>query len=234
MSAEPIRIFLGFDQVESVACSVFENSIQRYASRPVSITRISLRQLTKEFQRERDPKQSNDFSFSRWLVPYLSNYEGWSLFADCDMLCLSDIAELWALRDPQYAVQVVKHEHRAKLGTKYLGQPQTPYAKKNWSSVILFNNDLCTTLTPSYVNHASGLELHQFKWLLNDTHIGEIPPEWNHLVGVHEHNPDAKIVHWTEGGPYFHDYAMAPFSAEWAREFRAMTHCNQIISEPER
>ena len=30
---------------------------------------------------------------------------------------------------------------------------------------MLMNCRKCTTLTPDYVNKASGLELHQFKWL---------------------------------------------------------------------
>lgn len=97
------------------------------------------------------------------------------------MLCTGDISELWGKRDSQYAVRVVKHDYQAS-GTKFLGQPQTPYAKKNWSSVMLFNNDKCKALTPDYVNTASGLELHQFKWLASDDQIGELPERWNQLV----------------------------------------------------
>ena len=55
---------------------------------------------------------------------------------------------------------------------KFLGEPQSKYEKKNWSSVILFNNARCTALTPEYVSTASGLELHQFKWLDGDEQHG--------------------------------------------------------------
>ncbi len=99
------------------------------------------------------------------------------------MLMRDDIAQLWALRDERFAVQVVKHQHRPRETTKFLGQPQTTYEKKNWSSVMLFNNARCTALTEDYVNNATGLELHQFKWLGDDRLIGELPPRWNHLVG---------------------------------------------------
>ena len=99
-----------------------------------------LSQLKGVFDRERNPLQSTEFSFTRFLVPYLSDYTGWSLFCDCDMLMLDDIAKLWALRDDRYAVQVVKHDHKPRESIKFLKQPQSKYEKKNWSSVILFNN----------------------------------------------------------------------------------------------
>ena len=95
---------------------------------------------------------------------------------DCDMLMVDDIVNLWALRDDRYAVMVVKHDHQPTEATKFLNQPQTSYEKKNWSSVMMFNGPRCTTLTPEYVNTASGLELHQFKWLNSDTEIGDLPP----------------------------------------------------------
>ena len=102
---------------------------------------------------------------------------------DCDMLVLDDIAKLWAFRDDKYAVMCVKHEHEPKEEKKFLGTTQTRYEKKNWSSVMLFNCAKCTALTVDYVNTASGLELHRFNWLGSDDLIGEIPHQWNLLVG---------------------------------------------------
>jgi lipopolysaccharide biosynthesis glycosyltransferase len=186
-----------------------------------------LSQLTGIFTRERHPLQSTDFSFSRFLTPYLSDYSGWSIFMDCDMVMREDIANLWALRDEHYAVMVVKHQHDPKDTTKFLGQPQTAYAKKNWSSVILFNNPLCTALTPDYVNHASGLELHQFKWLESDDLIGELPRHWNHLVEVNDPDPTVALVHFTEGGPYFQEYQNCEHAENWRADWQGMLYCQQ-------
>jgi len=168
--------------------------------------------------RDRHPLQSSDFSFSRFLTPYLSGYEGWSIFMDCDMLVLEDIAALWALREERYAVMVVKHHHVPKETVKFLGEPQSKYEKKNWSSVILFNNAACRALTPEYVNSASGLELHQFKWLEGDHRIGALPSRWNHLVGYAPRRPDAALVHYTLGGPYFEEYRDCEYADEWWQE----------------
>ncbi len=214
-----IRVFIGYDSVEAVAYSVLSYSINARASRPVQIAPVMLTQLEGVFRRsERNPLQSTDFSFSRFLVPYLCGYKGWAIFMDCDMLAREDFAKLWELRDDRYAVQVVKHTHVPKEETKFLGAVQTKYEKKNWSSVMLMNCERCTALTPDFVNSATGLELHQFKWLPDDSHIGELPPQWNHLVGYDAYREAASLVHFTIGGPWFPDYANCEYSGEWFAE----------------
>jgi hypothetical protein len=217
-----IPVFIGYDPREAVAYSVLAHSIQARASRPVSVAPLMLSQLKGVLTRERHPLQSTDFSFSRFLTPHLSGYSGWSVFMDCDMLMLEDIARLWALRDDRYAVMVVKHHHVPRETVKFLGEPQTKYEKKNWSSVMLFNNARCGALTPDYVNRASGLELHQFKWLANDELIGALPERWNHLVGYNAPRKDAALVHFTLGGPYFEDYRSCEYAKEWLAERDAM------------
>lgn len=223
-----IRIFIGFDPRETVAFHVLSHSILSRASQPVSITPIALAQLGDVFNRQRNPLQSTDFSFSRFLTPYLSDYQGWSLFMDCDMLVLDDIDRLWQLRDERYAVQVVKHDHVPRETSKFLGAPQSAYEKKNWSSVMLFNNARCTMLSPDYVNDASGLELHQFKWLESDDLIGELPHRWNHLVGYDLPAPDVSLVHFTLGGPYFEDYRGCEYTTEWEAERERMLRADQL------
>lgn len=215
-----ISIYIGYDPREAVAFNVLAHSIQTRASAPVAIAPLMLSQLTDVLTRERHPLQSTDFSFSRFLVPYLSNYSGWSLFCDCDMLMLDDVANLWNLRDDQYAVQVVKHDHKPADTVKFLDQPQRPYEKKNWSSVILFNNAKCRALTVDYVNNATGLELHQFKWLGDDGLIGELPHRWNHLVDYDPGLPtdQVSLLHYTEGGPYFEAYKDCGYAKDWFAE----------------
>jgi lipopolysaccharide biosynthesis glycosyltransferase len=219
-----IRVFIGYDSSEPVAYHIFCHSIQTRSSVPVSITPIMLSQIS-EFNRPRDLLQSTEFSFSRFLVPYLSNYQGWSLFFDCDMLMMSDIKQLWDLRDEQYAVMCVKHDYEPKEDKKFLGHIQTKYKKKNWSSVMLFNNAQCRILTPGYVRKASGMELHQFQWT-DEALIGEIPKQWNHLVGVYKKLP-AKNIHFTLGGPYFNDYSECDYSDVWYEEYEKAVYCKQ-------
>jgi hypothetical protein len=213
-----IKIYIGYDSREAVAFSVLSHSIHVRATQPVSIAPLMLSQLKGILTRERHPLQSTDFSFSRFLVPYLSGYTGWSIFMDCDMLVLDDIAKLWGLRDERHAVMVVKHDHVPKETTKFLGEPQSKYEKKNWSSVMLFNNAKCVALTPEYVNAATGLELHQFKWLGDDNLIGALPDRWNHLVGYDRPRRDAALVHYTLGGPYFEQYKDCEYADEWRLE----------------
>lgn len=226
VSARPIpdmiRVFIGYDPREAVAFNVLAYSILGRSSVPVGVSPLMLTQLKGVLTRERHPLQSTDFSLSRFLTPYLSDFSGWSLFMDCDMLMLDDVANLWKLRDERYAVMVVKHDHRPRETSKFLGEPQSAYEKKNWSSVMLFNNSRCRALNPEYVSQASGLDLHQFKWLGNDDLIGELPPRWNHLVGYDAPSRDVSLVHYTLGGPYFAEYADCEYADDWRSAREAM------------
>lgn len=222
-----IRVFIGYDPREAASFSVLAHSINIRASQPVSITPLMLSQLGSIFTRKRDPKQSTDFAFSRFLVPYLSGYEGWSIFMDCDMIVLDDIAKLFELQDDRYAVMCVKHHHEPREDQKFLGQVQTRYEKKNWSSVMMFNNAKCKALTPEYVNTATGLQLHQFKWLENDDLIGDIPHRWNHLVDYDDPISDPGLLHYTIGGPYFKEYENCGYAEEWHEETKMMMRVDQ-------
>ncbi len=215
-----INIFIGYDNKERVAFNVLSHSIIQNSTKPVAITPIALNNLKDDFVRERNNLSSTEFSFSRFMIPHLMNYQGWALFMDCDMLMFEDIAELWRMRDDRYAIQVCKHNYTPKEKTKFLGQVQTAYPKKNWSSFMLMNCKKCTTLTPDYVNKASGLELHQFKWLESEDLIGELPLEWNWLVGEYEHKEDVKNVHYTEGGPWFEEYKDVDYSQDWFYNYK--------------
>ena len=229
MTEETIRIFIGYDDRIPVASSVLMHSITARSSKPVSFTLLNLRQLqeAKLYWREVNPLQSTQFSFSRFLTPYLSGYEGWSIFMDNDMILLDDIAKLWDLRDDKYSVMCVKHSHEPKEEEKFLGAAQTKYEKKNWSSVMLFNNAKCKALTPEYANEATGLQLHQFKWLESDDLIGEIPQRWNYLADYTELDKRPALVHYTTGGPFYPKFKDTEFSEEWFEEFYNSNYCEE-------
>lgn len=222
---EIARIFIGYDSRIPVAFGTLAHSITAHASMPVAVTPLNLRNLAGVFRRPPEPLQSTEFSFSRFLVPFLSGFQGWSLFMDNDIVVRCDIAELWALRDETRAVMVVQHDHDPAGATKFLGAAQTRYARKNWSSVMLFNNARCRALTPDYVSTAPGLDLHQFRWLADDALIGALPPAWNYLAGYTEGVADPAAVHYTEGGPWYPDYAATEYAADWLAAFEAANHC---------
>ena len=215
-----INVFIGYDSKEKVAYNVLSHSIIQNSTKPVAITPIALNNLKDDFVRERNNISSTEFSFSRFMIPHLMNYQGWALFMDCDMLMKADINELWRLRDDSKAIQVCKHNYVPKHNKKFLGHTQTAYPKKNWSSFMLMNCKKCTTLTPDYVNKASGLELHQFKWLETEELIGGLPLEWNWLVGEYTKKKDVKNVHFTEGGPWFADYNNVDYADEWLKYYK--------------
>ena len=221
-----INIFIGYDSKEKVAFNVLSYSILKNSTKPVSITPIYLDNIKDDFVRERNNLSSTEFSFSRFIIPHLMNYQGWALFMDCDMLMVDDIAKLWRLRDDKYAVQVCKHDYVPKSQTKFLNQVQTVYPKKNWSSFMLMNCKKCSTLTPDYVNKASGLELHQYKWLESESLIGEVPLEWNWLADEYPYKKDVSNIHYTEGGPYFEAYKSCDYADWWFDYYNETTETN--------
>ena len=135
---KPIPIYIGFDKRETVAYHVLAHSILKRSSISVAIIPLNRYNMRQCFTRPRGEFDSTDFSNSRFMVPYLSDYEGMSLFLDCDMVCTADIAELVGQFDDNYAVMVKKHNHIPTEETKFLGQEQTKYQRKNWSSLIMF------------------------------------------------------------------------------------------------
>ena len=170
-------------------------------------------------------------------------FKGEAIFMDCDVLCLGDIAEI--LREPERfsageivgnhklwygdhpygrmtsAVSAVQHDYIPSTKTKFLGQEQSAYPRKNWSSVMLFNcaHEDCKKLTPEFVNTATGLHLHRFQW--TDS-VGSLSPQWNYLVGEGQEVKDPKLIHYTIGGPWFNEYSDCEYSNEWFDELAKM------------
>ena len=225
---EIIPVFIGYDPREAIAFHVCANSIIRQASQPVSIIPLALNLLTGYTETHTDG--SNQFIYSRFLVPHLSRFIGQAIFIDGDMIVRGDIAELWNLRDLTKDVQVVKHDYKTKMTEKYLGSKNEDYPRKNWSSVMIFNCSSYPTrkLTPEYIQKSTGAHLHRFEWA-DDERIGELPIEWNWLPDEFGANPDAKLLHYTLGTPSFHEFATTPMGDEWHRERILTEYCQQRL-----
>jgi len=222
------KIFIGYDPREDIAYQVCKFSIlQRTPNAFIQPLVKKELEETNWYTRPIDKLASTEFTFTRFLVPALMNHNGWALFIDCDMLLQSDITELFKLADDQYAVMVVKHKFHPTHTMKMDGRKQSRYPRKNWSSVMLFNcgHPSNKILTKELVNDETkdGAYFHRFSWL-KDSEIGELHHEWNYLVG-HYHIGDGKpkLIHYTEGGPWFNNYYMQHLSNEWRDEYQAMT-----------
>lgn len=225
------QIWIGFDPrpAEVEAFAVARQSIKRRLSEPIVIHSLNLtalraaglywrptsRQDGRLWDEISGAPMSTAFAISRFLVPYLAG-RGWALFVDCDVMARVDLVELFALADPEKACMCVKHEYTPKAERKMDGQPQLAYARKNWSSVVLWNCEHPKTkfLTPEVINTVKGLSLHQFSWLEDDD-IGSLDAGWNHLVGDSRPNPDAKLVHFTNGSPNMAGHEDCEFADEW-------------------
>jgi hypothetical protein len=240
MTAKHFQVFLGFDPREAAALAVARASIKNFDKHiPVEGLVLSDLQAQGLYYRETERRlgklwdviseapMSTEFAISRFLVPAIVKkrnrnfhpFNGWALFADCDVMFRANPNKLKEALDDTKAVMCVKHNYAPPDNVKMDGQEQTRYARKNWSSVMAFNCDHPSNnaLTVEMVNSLPGRDLHRFCWL-DDDEIGELDQTWNYLVGHTETNEEPKIVHFTEGGPWFEAFQGVPFAEEWKRE----------------
>jgi len=224
--------YIGFDLRMPDAYMVAHRSLQNHASPPIIIKPLLLPHLRacRAYTRATDHRgdvmwdvisdapMSTQFAISRFLIPALQGYRGKTLFCDSDFMFRDDVNDLFAQCDSRHAVTVVKHDYAPAETVKMDGQPQTQYARKNWSSMMVFNNEHPSNrwLTYENVNRTPGRDLHRFCWL-KDHEIGAVGTEWNWLEGHSSMDINPKAVHYTRGTPDMPGYEDVPYADEWNR-----------------
>tara|TARA_B100000029_G_C17553490_1_gene950916 strand:+ start:295 stop:1005 length:711 start_codon:yes stop_codon:yes gene_type:complete len=223
MSQTIPTFFIGYDPKEDIAYRVCKQSLVNKASIDITVLSLKLYELIAKgiYKRNVDPLASTEFTYTRFFIPYLMNYNGWAVFCDCDFLFLEDIKFLFKDLSNKKAIYCVKHDYSPKEKHKMDGKTQTIYPRKNWSSLIVYNcsHPSNKVLNLDLVNNETGSYLHQFKWL-KDSEIGELDMRWNWLEGwtssIIEESPYA--VHFTRGGPWFNEWKDVEFADEWNNE----------------
>lgn len=225
-----LKIFVGWDSREDIAYQVCRASLLKHTSVELDIVPIKQKHMREKnlFWRDHDPLSSTEFTFTRFLVPYLAGYKGWAVFMDCDFMWRGDVSTVLDYCDYSNAVMVVKHNYNPPERVKMDGAVQTQYPRKNWSSFMLINcghEQVQKNLTLETVNTATGLYLHRLQWATNDC-IGELPVAYNYLEGWHTKDdcPNPLAVHFTRGGPWFRDYMNVEYGDEWAKLSRGLVH----------
>mmetsp|Transcript_17394 Transcript_17394/g.55871 ORF Transcript_17394/g.55871 Transcript_17394/m.55871 type:complete len:274 (-) Transcript_17394:63-884(-) len=224
--------------------------MMKNSSVPLDCFKLSQAELRHRgiFWKPRDPKQSTEFTYLRFLVPYLSNYQGWAMFCDDDFLWTGDIKELIDQLDDSKAIMCVKHTVNTPCTTKLAGCVQEAYPRKNWSSMVFYNcgHPANRGVDLEMVNSQPGSFLHRFSWIKDDNLIGEFDHTWNWLVGWYEKKDMKgqvpKAIHYTEGGPYFPDWREdeAPFTdyhdewVEYMKEYEAQLPKQRLLCPYER
>jgi hypothetical protein len=251
-------IYIGYDPREHIAAQVLIESIETQASRPINIVTLNADSLRRVGLYRRAPginstvwannplphmidmfdkrPFSTEFSFSRFLIPFLNQLEGYALYMDCDMYFREDPCILFdKFADEKIAVSCVKHNYNDGgivmsqdsfgygSGQKMYGCPQTKYSRKNWSSFVLWNcgHEANKRLTVDDINTKNGSWLHNFSWL-SDDEIGGLPEKWNWLDGHSDESIEPANVHFTTGGPWFDKWkalndASLKYSEEWMK-----------------
>jgi len=224
-----LNIYIGYDSKEDIAYRVCKYSLYKHSSTDIKIYSLKLQELVakKFYSRTIDPLASTEFTYSRFLVPALTNYKGWAIFCDCDFIFFENILQILENVDDTKAVYCVQHDYTPKEKHKMDGQKQTIYPRKNWSSMVLWNcgHPSNEKISVDLVNNPNydGKYFHRFSWL-KDEEIGKISHEWNWLVGWYTEPEDGKpnAIHYTEGGPWFKNYRNCEYGDVWKKYLAEM------------
>tara|TARA_B110000116_G_scaffold258419_1_gene259543 strand:+ start:626 stop:1330 length:705 start_codon:yes stop_codon:yes gene_type:complete len=223
MKIKDLVFYIGYDAKEDIAYRVCKQSLINKSTISISVKSLKLYELISKnfYTRSIDPLASTEFTYSRFLIPTLMNYNGWAVFCDCDFLFFEDISLLFNSLDDNKALYCVQHDYTPKEKHKMDGQKQSIYPRKNWSSFMVFNcsHPSNKKLTKEIVNAESGSFLHQLRWL-DDSEIGSLDERWNWLEGWTSNHNKLKpfAVHFTRGGPWFEEWQDVEFAKEWNRE----------------
>jgi lipopolysaccharide biosynthesis glycosyltransferase len=213
-----LRIFIGWDSRFPEPADVLRYSLIKHSSIPLEIHYLKLDDL--KLDRTHDPLASTEFTYSRFLVPHLCNFRGKAVFMDNDMLALGDVKQLDQLDMTHYALRVVKHDYEPANTVKMYGCVQTSYPRKNWSSLMIMDCAKLGLWTKQVVETQTGAYLHRFQDIPDDL-IGEIPKTWNTLDWMDDHT---KLIHYTNGGPWFPQYANHAHAGVWCQMRDEMEH----------
>jgi hypothetical protein len=214
---KPLNIYVGYDSnmndlegvcklsiLKSIEESLGGGKWNNYLEFKPEIKILDIAKLP-DYNREY-ANQSTEFTYSRFLIPYLENYEGFSLFVDNDFIFTKTPLSMFNYLSPDDAVACIKYPHYEHDATKFDGEVNIDYPCKLWSSMMFFNNghEDCKKLTPEVVNTWTGKQLHQFEWT---DKISEIPQKYIFVEGYD--NPEEKWdytgIHYTRGGPWIND-----------------------------
>jgi hypothetical protein len=209
----PLNVYIGFDSSnygQQLSADICKRSIEQQFNNTLydlSVHFLIKKKLEEQgyFDRAHDTSGSTEFTYTRFLVPFLNNYQGYAVFCDSDFLWNCDVSELIQYINTELAVSCVQHEHLPNTNIKMDGKPQTPYPRKNWSSLMVFNcsHPSVRNLTCHAVNTQTPIWLHRMLWA-KDTEIGQIPITYNYLVGTYPYIQDVKAIHYTDGGPWYY------------------------------
>lgn len=233
MSADqPIRVFIGSGEASRLERKTLVHSLRKHTSRELEI--IVFNGTHNALEREgcepvlaglpldlKVRNEATEFGLYRFLIPELCDFSGRAIWLDSDMVCLSDIAELWD----------------APLdGCDFLAKPKAydDDLGEGWGlSVMLIDCSRCRfDLKRIFADiDQQRFEVKDFTQMtakfrsLHDYRIGAIPAGWNDFDFA---NDNTRLIHYTNLRTQPWKFPGHPFGDLWYRYFYEAIEANEI------
>jgi lipopolysaccharide biosynthesis glycosyltransferase len=222
--SESLRIFIGSGEASLLERKVLIWSLRQHASMPLDIRVFNGTHNALEVEGQAPQaldfplalkyrNRATEFSLYRFLIPQLCDYRGLALWLDSDIVCLDDVAKLFAMPMQDYAMLA-----RADA---YPGQ-----GAQQWGmSVVLMDCARCRFDLPRYYTEMDAgaytydnfsrmspafLSRHPFA-------LGALDRRWNEFDLA---RPDTALLHYTELTTQPWKFPGHPCGEIWYRYYR--------------
>jgi lipopolysaccharide biosynthesis glycosyltransferase len=154
-------------------------------------------------------RNTTEFSNYRFLIPEICNYQGKAIWLDSDMICLSDIGELF---------------DTSMNGCDFLAK-RNAYKDQGWGlSVMLIDCEKCRFDLEFFFDEIEQslytyTDLHQMRPAFLSCHpytIGELDSHWN-VFDYHDEN--TQLIHYTNLLTQPWKYPNHPYGELWFQYF---------------
>lgn len=181
---ESVRIFVASTPSEWLPLKVLEYSIRLHSSLDVEVYPIYEYKKAVPIPKNSRNKARTPFSYQRFLIPEICDYQGKAIYLDSDMLVFSDISRIWNANFE---------------GHQLLTVGDTLNGRKSQFSVMLLN---CDALGWNIENIIDSMDsgLLSYQELMYEMSIVEsigygLPPEWNCLERFDQ---STCLLHYTD------------------------------------
>lgn len=182
----PVRVYVGGLEEQLIATKVLEFSIRNHSSMPVEITPLHRTNLSIPLPLKEENQPRTPFSFQRFLIPQLENFNGRAIYLDSDMQVFDDVRFLWEM--PFDGADIITVQNSTGTNRK----PQFSVMLLNCSALNWRISEIIKSLDNGEITYEEVV----LQMSLAKNVRAALPATWNSLE--HFKEGETKLLHYTD------------------------------------